>query len=106
MLVRIEEIRDEGLRVDKQMSLELLGAALDESGFRATEPLAVSASLRKVSGGVLLEGKFTSRVVAPCKRCLTEAKLELPVSFTLNLIPKSLARGEDVLDEEELEEKD
>ena len=106
MLVKIEEIREEGLRVNKEMSLELLGAALDQSGFRAIEPLAFSASLRKVSGGVLLEGKFTSRVVAPCKRCLAEAKLDLPVSFTLNLIPESLARGEDVLDEDELEEKD
>jgi uncharacterized protein len=106
MRVKIEEIRDEGLQVKKEMSLELLGAALEGSGFQATEPLAVSASLRKVSGGVLLEGRFTSRVVAECKRCLTEAKLELPVSFTLNLVPESLARGEDVLDEEELEEKD
>ncbi|HYO51348.1 DUF177 domain-containing protein [Archangium sp.] len=106
MLVKIEEIRDEGLQVKKEMSLELLGAALEGSGFRATEPLAVSASLRKVSGGVLLEGRFTSRVVAECKRCLTEAKLELPVSFIINLVPESLARGEDVLDKEELEEKD
>jgi uncharacterized protein len=106
MLVKIEQIRDEGLQVNEQMNLELLGAALEGSGFRATEPLKVSANLRKVSGGVLLEGKFTSRVVADCKRCLTEAKLELPVSFTINLVPESLARGEDVLDEEELEEKD
>ncbi len=106
MLVKIEEIRDEGLQVKKQMSLELLGAALEGSGFQPTEPLDVSASLRKVGGGVLLEGKFTSRVVAECKRCLTEAKLSLPVSFTINLVPESLARGEGVLDEEEMEEKD
>ncbi len=106
MLVKIEEIRDEGLKVNKQMSLEVLDAALEGSGFRATEPLSVAASLRKVSGGVLLEGKFTSRVVAECKRCLTESKLELPVSFTINLVPESLARAEGVLDEEELEEKD
>ena len=106
MLVKIEQIRDEGLQVNEQMSQELLGAALEGSGFRAIEPLAVQANLRKVSGGVLVEGKFTSRVVADCKRCLIEAKLELPVSFTINFVPESLARGEDVLDDEELEEKD
>lgn len=106
MLVKIEQIRDQGLHVDEQMNLELLGAALEGSGFRATEPLKVSADLRKVSDGVLLKGQFTSRVVAECKRCLTEAKLELPVSFTLNLVPESLVRGEDVLDEDEQEEKD
>ncbi len=101
MLVKIEEIRDTGLQVKKEMSLEALGAALEGSGFRPLEPLAVSASLRKMSGGVLLEGKFTSRVVAECKRCLTESKLELPVSFTINLIPESLARGEGLLDKDE-----
>ena len=106
MLVKIEQIRDEGLQVDKEMNLELLGAALEGSGFRATEPLIVSANLRKLSGGVLLQARFTSRVVADCKRCLTEAKLELPVTFTLNLVPESLARGEGLLDEEELAEKD
>ncbi|HEX5749804.1 MAG TPA: DUF177 domain-containing protein [Archangium sp.] len=104
MLVKIEEIRDTGLQVKKEMSLEALGAALEGSGFRPLEPLAVSASLRKLSGGVLLEGKFTSRVVAECKRCLTESKLELPVSFTINLVPESLARGEGLVDEDE--EKD
>jgi uncharacterized protein len=101
MLVKIEEIRDTGLQVKKEMSLEALGAALEGSGFRPLEPLAVSANLRKLSGGVLLEGKFTSRVVAECKRCLTESKLELPVSFTINLIPESLARGEGLLDKDE-----
>ena len=106
MLVKIEEIRDEGLQVKKEMGLELLGAALEGSGFQPLEPLAVSASLRKVSGGVLLECRFTSRVVAECKRCLTESKLEVPVSFTLNLVPESLARGEGLLDKDEQEDDD
>ncbi|KFA88100.1 YceD family protein [Archangium violaceum] len=105
MLVKIEEIRDTGLQVKKEMSLESLEAALEGSSFRPLEPLAVSASLRKVSGGVLLEGRFTSRVVAECKRCLTESKLELPVSFTLNLVPESLARGEGLVDEDEEDEE-
>jgi uncharacterized protein len=100
MLVKIEEIRDEGLQVDNQVGLEQLGEALEGSGFRATEPLAYSASLRKVSGGVLLEGRFTSQVWTPCKRCLIEAKLSLPVSFTLNLIPRALALGGELLEDE------
>jgi uncharacterized protein len=106
MRVKIEEIRDAGLQTKKEMSLELLEAALEGSGFRPLEPLTVSANLRKVSGGVLLEARFTSRVVAECKRCLTESKLELPVSFSLNLVPESLARGEGLLDKDEQEDKD
>jgi DUF177 domain-containing protein len=106
MRVKIEAIRDEGLKLNERMSLEQLGTALEGSGFRATEPLAVSASLRKVGGGVLLQGQFTSRVTALCKRCLADAVLELPVSFTINLVPESLARGDDVLSDDEQEEKD
>jgi uncharacterized protein len=105
MRVKIEEIRDAGLQTKKEMSLELLGAALEGSGFRPLEPLSVSASLRKVSRGVLLEGKFTARVVAECKRCLTESKLELPVSFSINLVPESLARSEGLLDKDEEDDK-
>ena len=106
MRVKIEEIRDEGLKKNEQLSLEKLGTALEGSGFRATEPLDVSATLRKVSGGVLVQGQFTSRVSTACKRCLADASLTLPTSFTMNLVPKSLARAEDVLDKDEQEEKD
>jgi len=106
MRVKIEEIREQGLQRNESLSLEQLGATLEGSGFRATEPLAVSVALRKVSGGVLLNGKFTEHVVTQCKRCLAEASLALPVSFTLNLVPQSLARAEGVLDEKEAEEKD
>ncbi len=106
MLVKFDQIRDAGLKVTEQMSLELLGAALEGSSFRATEPLSVTANLRKLSGGVLVEGSFTTRVVSECKRCLTESKLELPVSFTINFVPESLVRGGGLLDEEEQAEKD
>ncbi len=106
MRVKIEEIRDEGLKVEERLGLEQLGVALEGSGFRPTEPLTVPTSLRKVGGGVLLEGRFTARVEAPCKRCLAESVLTLPASFTLNLVPESLARGEDVLSEDEVEEKE
>ena len=106
MRVKIEEIRDQGLQLNESLGLEQLGTTLEGSGFRATEPLAVSAHLRRVSGGVLLNAKFTEHVETVCKRCLAETTLSLPVAFTINLVPKSLARGEDVLDESELEEKD
>jgi uncharacterized protein len=106
MRVKIEEIRDEGLKLNESLGQEQLGAALEGTGFQATEPLAVSAHLRKVSGGVLLTLQFTERVATVCKRCLADTTLSLPVTFTLNLVPQSLARGEDVLDEKELEEKD
>ena len=106
MRVKIEEIRDEGLKKNERLSLEQLGTALEGSGFKPSEPLDVSATLRKVSGGVLVQGQFTARVDTVCKRCVTDTSLTLPASFTMNLVPKSLARAEDVLDKDEQEEKD
>ena len=100
MVVKIEQIRETGLKLDEPIGLELLqevlGGAGQDTGFRAIRPSTLHASLRKVSGGVLLQGQFTAHVAAPCKRCLVDVPMDLPVSFTLNLVPEALARGEDV----------
>ncbi|GEN08044.1 uncharacterized protein SAMN05443572_106534 [Myxococcus fulvus] len=107
MLVKVEQIHESGLKLDEPIAQELLSAALEgessgqETGFRVTRASQLKASLRKVSGGVLLEGKFTAQLTAPCKRCLKDVELSLPVSFTLNLVPESLARGDDFKDDDE-----
>jgi uncharacterized protein len=101
MLVKIEQIQETGLKLDEPIGLELLQEVLSgagagqDTGFRATRPSTLHASLRKVSGGVLVEGKFTAQVAAPCKRCLVDVTQDLPVAFTLNLVPESLVRGDD-----------
>ncbi|WP_224249472.1 YceD family protein [Hyalangium gracile] len=109
MVVKIEQIQEAGLKLDEPIALELLqevlGGSGQDTGFRATRPSTLHASLRKVSGGVLVQGSFTAHVAAPCKRCLVDVKLELPVSFTLNLVPESLVRGDDILDEDEKDER-
>jgi uncharacterized protein len=100
MLVKIEQIQETGLKLDEPIGLELLQEVLtgagagQDTGFRATRPATLHASLRKVSGGVLVEGKFTAHVAAPCKRCLVNVTQDLPVAFTLNLVPESLVRGD------------
>ncbi len=111
MLVKVEQIKETGLKLDEPIGLELLGDALGgaasgvDTGFRATAPSTLKASLRKVSGGVLLEGQFTVDVTSPCKRCLADVSMAVPVSFTLNLVPESLARGDDFVDDERSMEK-
>lgn len=113
MVVKIEQIPEAGLHITEPVSLELLGEALGgggdaarDTGFRAMRPATLKAFLRKVSGSVLLEGSLTPHVHSQCKRCVVDVELDIPVSFTLNLIPESLAPGEDYLDkDEEAEEK-
>jgi uncharacterized protein len=105
MVVKIEQIKETGLKLDEPIALELLQEVLggaragQDTGFRAIRPSTLHASLRKVSGGVLVDGKFTAHVAAPCKRCLLDVTMDLPVSFTLNLVPESLVRGDDQEDE-------
>ena len=106
MVVNVDHIRDEGLTLDEPLSLSFLNDTLkDSAGFTAREPSTLHAQLNKVSGSVLLKGKFKLDVGIPCKRCLAPAALSLPVDFTLNLIPTSLARGDDYLEEGEDDEK-
>ncbi|RKH03903.1 DUF177 domain-containing protein [Corallococcus sp. CA053C] len=107
MLVKIEQIKEAGLKLDEPIALgllsEVLGGAASghDTGFQATQPSTLHASLRKLSGGVLLQGSFTLNLTVPCKRCLTDVKMDLPVSFTINLVPESLARGDDFKDDDE-----
>jgi uncharacterized protein len=109
MQVKVEEIRDSGLTLNERVSEELLTSALEESGhetgFHPLGPAQLQATFKKVSGGVLLNGKVTPKLAAPCKRCLAEVKFEVPVSFTLNLIPESQLKATDELGEGEDDEE-
>ena len=92
MQVKIEEIREGGLKLNEPVAMTLIQEALaGTEGFRAEAPFEVAFRLSKVGSGVLLHGAFTATVVAPCKRCLTEVVLTLPTEFTLNLVPENLA---------------
>jgi len=91
--INVDRVLEEGLELHETLAEALLAEALGdeggETGFHVTAPSVLSARLNKVSAGVWVEGKMTLHLGAACKRCLTAAQLELPVEFTLNLIPRS-----------------
>jgi len=95
MLVRVEEIDEDGLVLDEPVSERLLSEALihqgKDTGFRADRPAPLKVSLRKISGGVLLTGDLSAHLIAPCKRCLKDVAMDLPIHFTLNLVPEPAA---------------
>ncbi|HVE86132.1 MAG TPA: DUF177 domain-containing protein [Myxococcales bacterium] len=102
MVVKVEEIDEDGLVLDEPVSERLLSEALTgqgrDTGFRADRPAPLKASFRKISGSVLLQAELTPHVTAPCKRCLKDVAMDLPVQFTLNLVPQPPAvkeEGED-----------
>lgn len=101
MVVKIEQIREKGFDVDEPVKLELIQSALNDvpgGGLRPEKPFQLKAHLSRVGTGVLLKGQFTAEVVMPCKRCNADVRVTVPSSFTLNLIPESLAADHGVGD--------
>jgi len=91
---KVSDIRDDGLRVDEPIPAALVSSALEGTAFRAGAPGRVKAEMTRVSGGVLLRGRFALELGTECKRCLKDVALSLPVAFTLNLVPAKQVRGE------------
>lgn len=97
MLVKIEEIQEPGLELTEPIKAEVLTTALSDSpGFALVSSTPLKASFKRVSGRVHLKGSFAATVTCPCKRCTKDVKLELPVEFSLRMVPShELNRDED-----------
>jgi len=103
MVVKVEEIREEGLNLREPIPRTLLSEAIGEGPgipFRVGGDAELEASLQRVSGGVLLRGKLAAPIAVSCKRCLSEVALKLPVEFTLSLVAQS-AKSRDAGDAKE-----
>jgi uncharacterized protein len=105
MFVKIEEIGDEGLQLDEPITVRFLEDSLarkgEETGFRPLRGARLKARLRRLGGGVLLQGELRVEVAALCKRCLAEVSASLPVSFTFSLIPRDLMENDEPKDLED-----
>lgn len=87
MQVKIEEIQDQGLELNEVIPESVLDEALASSdGFVRSKPITFKGKFRRFPGRVLLNAGFLSSVKAPCKRCLKDVELEIPVQFDLNLV--------------------
>ncbi len=96
MLVKIEEIKETGLDLHEPFTAAFVDEAIAgvalATGAKAAHALTLQAHFSKVSGGVLLKGTFQLDLVAPCKRCLADVAVTVPVSFMLNLVPETQLR--------------
>jgi uncharacterized protein len=95
MLVKIEEIQEPGLELEEPIRPEVLTDALSAvPGYALVSSRPLVAFFRRVSGQVHLKGAFGAVVKAPCGRCLEEVILDLPVEFTLRMVPQGVRREE------------
>lgn len=108
MQVTVDQIRPEGLTLDAPIPEPLLAEALEgerSTGFHPEGATPLHATFQKVGSGVLLQGRFEVSVSCPCKRCLAEVALTVPVAFQLELVPEAQAKRGDGEDEDEQAEQ-
>jgi Predicted metal-binding, possibly nucleic acid-binding protein len=92
MVVTVDQIREGGLSLDETLSESFLTHALAEvkdTGFRPDGPAVLHVKLQKTRSGVLLRGSTEVAVHTPCRRCLADVHLRVPISFTLNLVAQA-----------------
>jgi uncharacterized protein len=90
MSVRIEEIQEPSLKLQREFSKALLDEIFGEVGNISWESASsLCAELQKTDGKVLLKAELTLQLQTGCARCLEGVLFALPVSFSTLLIPRA-----------------
>ena len=89
MRVNIDEIKESGLRRSWDVTREVLDGMVagERAGYRAGAPLHVEAKLEKIERRVFLEGHARASLACECGRCLAPVSVDVPVDFSLTLVP-------------------
>jgi uncharacterized protein len=89
MLVRLIDIRPEGLDLQEPLKAAWFDAALGkESPYRAAEDGKLSVQVHKVEEVVHVRGRASVRLGAPCSRCLEPVSLDLDAPLEIALFPQ------------------
>jgi uncharacterized protein len=99
MRVKIEEIQGlEPLTVSEAIKPETMADYLaDAGGFSLARSTPLTVTFKRVSGRVLVRGGFVGNFSVPCKRCLKDETIEVPVDFSLRMVEEARrSEGEDV----------
>lgn len=91
MLVKAEEIQpNKPLELTEPFGPEVFEALSKEApGFHFVSATPLNVVFRKISGRVWLKGQFEAQLTGPCKRCLKDVALTLPVSFELRMVSQA-----------------
>jgi uncharacterized protein len=107
--VNIEEIREKGLEVKRELPLEFLQSVLgggSDLTFHAVGMGAFSGHFTKLTGRILLDGHIDVTLKSPCKRCLTDVTRANPIDFALTWVPAKPEVGRALQKEMDSEPKD
>ena len=97
MRVKIEEIQGlEPLTVSEAIKPETMAEYLaDAGGFSLARATPRTVTFKRVSGRVLVRGGFVGNFSVPCKRCLSDETIEVPVDFSLRMVEEARRSEED-----------
>ena len=89
MRVNIDEIKEAGLDRHWDVTREVLDSMVqgDRSGWRARGPAHVDLRFERFDRRVLVRGSATAELAAECSRCLRPVTSDVPVEFTLTMVP-------------------
>lgn len=68
------------------------GALVETEGFTLIEATPLDVRFTKVSGRVIVQGGFRATLRAPCRRCVVDTAFEVPVEFSLRMVPQAEVR--------------
>jgi uncharacterized protein len=90
MSIRIEEIQEPSLKLQREFSPALLDEIFEEVGDVSwVNASLLSAELQKTDGKVLLKAELGLQLQTGCARCLEATEFPLPVSFSTLLVPQA-----------------
>ena len=91
MIVRVDDLKPEGLRVDTSLHIGSMGG---EEGLELeVGDVRVAARIRPSRGGMACEGRIEGSVSIPCSRCLARYALPVERDFNVSYLPAPDARG-------------
>jgi uncharacterized protein len=91
MLVKIEEIQtNKPLELTEALAPAVFAELGQEAhGFRFVSATPLKVVFRKVTARVWLKGEFEAQMIGPCKRCLKDVEVKVPVSFELRMVSQA-----------------
>jgi uncharacterized protein len=101
MVIDINEIPGEGLRLDQDFHFASLDLVEEEAIF--LEPTHAVVEIRKAGTEVLIKGKITGRLSFVCSRCLRPFEYYVNSAFDLVYLPEELDELKEELEDDDLD---
>lgn len=105
MIADIEQIGDEGLDLESELSVTWVNEALGQLvGYRAARAGLLSVHLTRADDIVVVQGEARMALETSCARCLKVVPVSLETPLELTMVPRKAAPGPDT--QGELSEED